>query len=316
MSIFEKRVAYKPFEYPEVLKFIELINKSYWVHSEVDFTADLQDFKTKLSDQEREIVKRCLLMIAQIEVSVKSFWGDLYKHFPKPEFNGLGASFAESEFRHSEAYSRLLTVLGYEDDFTEFVNTPLIQERTKLFDKYLSQSEIRDKLLYFVVIVENVSLFTQFATILSFARFRGEMKNIANIVAWTSIDEQIHAQTGIWLLNQIRKENPELTTLDRTFSTGIEEIINNEDKIVDFIFKQAELPFFTAQNLKDFMRHRIDISMKSLNLPIIFNITTDQYKPMRWFDEETQTGSLDDFFAKRPVDYTKHDKSITGNDLF
>jgi ribonucleoside-diphosphate reductase beta chain len=25
---------------------------------------------------------------------------------------------------------------------------------------------------------------------------------------------------------------------------------------------------------------------------------------------------LDDFFAKRPVDYTKHDKSITADDLF
>lgn len=316
MSIFEKRVAYKPFEYPEVLKFIELINKSYWVHSEVDFTADLQDFKTKLSNEEREIVKRCLLMIAQIEVSVKSFWGDLYRHFPKPEFNGLGSTFAESEFRHSEAYSRLLTVLGYEEDFKIFVETPLIKERTALFNQYLSQGDIKDKLLYFAIIIESVSLFTQFATILSFSRFRGEMKNIANIVAWTSTDEQIHGLAGIWLLNQIAKENLELSTLDRTFSDSIIEIIANEDKIVDFIFEDAQLPFFTSQDIKNFMRHRVDISMKNLNLPQIFNITIDQYKPMKWFDEEIQVGSLDDFFAKRPVDYTKHDKSITGSDLF
>ena len=41
MGIFDKRISYKPFEYPEVLQFIEAINKSYWVHSEVDFTADV-----------------------------------------------------------------------------------------------------------------------------------------------------------------------------------------------------------------------------------------------------------------------------------
>lgn len=37
---------------------------------------------------------------------------------------------------------------------------------------------------------------------------------------------------------------------------------------------------------------------------------------MAWFEEEVFANSLDDFFAKRPVDYTKHDKSITAEDLF
>lgn len=32
---------------------------------------------------------------------------------------------------------------------------------------------------------------------------------------------------------------------------------------------------------------------------------------MVWFEEEVFANSMDDFFAKRPVDYTKHDKSIT-----
>ncbi|MPT31351.1 MAG: ribonucleotide reductase, partial [Chryseobacterium sp.] len=48
MGIFDKRVSYKPFEYPEVLQFVEAINKSFWVHSEVDFTADVQDFHSQL----------------------------------------------------------------------------------------------------------------------------------------------------------------------------------------------------------------------------------------------------------------------------
>ena len=107
MGIFDKRENYKPFEYPEVMEFVNAMHQSFWVHSEVEFTADIQDFKSNLSFREQEAVKRALLGIAQVEVSVKTFWGDLYDLFPKPEFNGLGATFAECEFRHSEAYARL-----------------------------------------------------------------------------------------------------------------------------------------------------------------------------------------------------------------
>ena len=53
-----------------------------------------------------------------------------------------------------------------------------------------------------------------------------------------------------------------------------------------------------------------------LGIDKVFNISMKQYKPMMWFEEEVFANELDDFFAKRPVAYTKHDKSITKNDLF
>ena len=71
MSIFDKRTNYKPFEYPEVLVFTEAMNKTFWVHSEVDFTADIQDYKVNLTDIERIIFTRSILSIAQTEVVVK-----------------------------------------------------------------------------------------------------------------------------------------------------------------------------------------------------------------------------------------------------
>lgn len=62
----------------------------------------------------------------------------------------------------------------------------------------------------FSILIENVSLFSQFAIILSFTRFRGFMKNVSNIIAWTSVDEQIHANAGIFLINKIKEEFPHL----------------------------------------------------------------------------------------------------------
>ena len=144
MSIFDKRLNYKPFEYPGVLDFTDAINRSFWVHSEVDFTADVQDFHSYLSKEEKDVVKKSLLAIAQIEVAVKSFWGDLYKHLPKPEFNGLGSTFAECEFRHSQAYSRLLEVLGYNDEFGKVIKVPAIKRRIEYLSEALGHTNAKD----------------------------------------------------------------------------------------------------------------------------------------------------------------------------
>lgn len=324
MGIFEKRINYKPFEYPEVMQYIEAINKSFWVHSEVDFTADIQDFHSQLEPHEKNAVKNALLAIAQIEVSVKTFWGNLYNHLPKPEFNGLGATFAECEFRHSEAYSRLLEVLGYNNEFLNVIENPAIRKRIDFLTDVLRNSnsstpkEYVSSLLLFSILIENVSLFSQFAIILSFTRFKGYMKNVSNIIAWTSVDEQIHANAGIYIINKIKEEQPEL--LQEEDIEAIHNIVRTsvelESEILDWIFEMGDLEHLSKKQLLSFMKYRIDDSLKRIGMASMFNITEEEYKPMVWFEEEVFANSLDDFFAKRPVDYTKHDKSITANDLF
>ena len=324
MGIFDKRINYKPFEYPDVLQFTEAINKSFWVHSEVDFTADTQDFHSHLDQAERTAIKNSLLAIAQIEVAVKTFWGNIYLHFPKPEFNGLGSTFAECEFRHSEAYSRLLEVLGYNDEFKNLLEVPVIKERVEYLSNALENANSDDRkkyvvsLIMFSILIENVSLFSQFAIILSFTRFKGLMKNVSNIIAWTSIDEQIHANAGIYLVNKIKEEYPEF--FDQETLNHIQETVKHslevEARILDWIFETGELENIKKKDLLNFMKFRIDDSMDKIGMDKIYNVTAEEYAPLRWFEEEVFANSLDDFFAKRPVDYTKHDKSITENDLF
>ena len=75
MSIFDERTLVKPYEYPEVIKYGEAVQHSYWLVSEFDFSSDVQDYKTKITDKERTVIKRAMLAISQIEVAVKAFWG-------------------------------------------------------------------------------------------------------------------------------------------------------------------------------------------------------------------------------------------------
>src|SRR5690606_39707950 len=87
------------FRSPDLYEYVPAIRHSYWIHTEFNFTSDVQDFKTLLSGPERTAIKNTMLAISQIEVAVKNFWGDIYHRMPKPEIGSVGATFAESEVR-------------------------------------------------------------------------------------------------------------------------------------------------------------------------------------------------------------------------
>ena len=52
-DLFEKRINLKPYEYPHLYEYVPAIRHSYWIHSEFNFTSDIQDFKSRLESVAR-----------------------------------------------------------------------------------------------------------------------------------------------------------------------------------------------------------------------------------------------------------------------
>lgn len=324
MDLFKERINFKPYEYPEVMDFIDAINHSYWLHSELTFESDVQDFKVKITPQEREVIHRTLMGISQIEVKVKNFWGNLYNYIPKPEINSVGATFSESEVRHERAYSELLEKLNLNADFKELLTVPEIKGRIAYLSKYMKPEFMAEKknfvlsLTLFTLIVENVSLFSQFAVILSFNRFKYALKDISTVVEWTSKEELIHGQFGVWLINKIKEEDPSL--FDEEFYERLVRIarkaIDAEMTMVDWIFGDSEIDFITKTSLKELVKQRLNESLVAIGCNYKFNINQEELKKLQWFTEEIYATPVTDFFYKRPTTYAKRVQSVTENDLF
>ena len=81
-DIFKPRLNILPYQYPQLLEYKDAIRHSYWIDTEFNFTEDIQDFKITITPKEKDVIKKTMLAIAQIEVNVKTFWGDLYKRMP------------------------------------------------------------------------------------------------------------------------------------------------------------------------------------------------------------------------------------------
>lgn len=323
MSIFTPRRNYKPFEYKEAISLMEKLNHTFWLHSELTFNADKQDFMN-LEKFEQVAVRRSLCAISSIEVNVKTFWTQLGDHFPKPEFAMLGVTAGESEVRHSESYSRLLSLLDMEDDFIECLEIPALKGRFDYLEKYLklSPSNSNDKkyitkLILFSVLIENVSLFSQFASVMYFYRHKGIMKDIRNIIKWTSIDEQLHFNIGATIIGILRKEHPELfdDELNETIKKACIKSVKYESDILDWVFEYGELKNLGKEDLLNYMKTRVNDSMEVMEFDKPFEEIGDTSKT-DFFHEEVFADSQDDFFAVRPVDYTLSDTSISGDDLF
>jgi len=323
-NIFSKRTNLKPYDYPTLNEYVDAIRHSYWVHTEFNFTSDIQDFKVHLTEREKSAVERAMLAISQIEVAVKTFWGDIYKRMPKPEIGNVGATFAESEVRHADAYSHLIQLLGLNSEFENLMEVPAIRKRIKYLEKSISSSksvENRDyfeSIVLFSMFVENVSLFSQFLVIMSFNKHRNLLKGISNAVEATSKEENIHANFGFDLVNLIKKENPEWWTEDL-----IEDLIDEtleacdaEIEIVNWIFEKGDLDFLTKKQTMEFIKHRFNVSLNSIGIDNIFDVNETLLQTTEWFDDEILTTKHTDFFNKRSINYSKKSKSITSNDLF
>ena len=323
-DIFEKRINLKPYEYPELYEYVPAIRHSYWIHSEFNFTSDIQDFKSRLTDSERSAIKNTMLAISQIEVAVKSFWGDLYHRIPKPEIGSVGSTFAESEVRHADAYSHLLEILGLNSEFKELKKKPAIMKRVRYLETALKNSksddnkEYAEAILLFSLFIEQVSLFSQFLIIMAFNKHKNMLKGISNVVEATSKEEQIHGDFGIDLIKILKKENPDWFTPEyhKNIQGVCKQAFEAELDVVDWIFENGELDFLPKAVINEFLKNRFNNSLESIGIEKAFEIDQNLVSQTEWFDDEIIGTKHGDFFVKRSINYSKRTQSITSDDLF
>ena len=323
-DIFEKRINLKPYEYPHLYEYVPAIRHSYWIHSEFNFTSDIQDFKIQLTDSERSAIKNTMLAISQIEVAVKSFWGDIYHRIPKPEIGSVGSTFAESEVRHADAYSHLLEILGLNSEFKELKKKPAIMKRVRYLETALKNSksddnrEYAESILLFSLFIEHVSLFSQFLIIMAFHKHKNMLKGISNVVEATSKEEQIHGDFGIDLIKILQKENPEWFTKNyhQSIQKMCKEAFEAESEVVDWIFENGELDFLPKAVVNEFLKNRFNNSLESIGVDKIFDVDQSLVSETEWFDDEIIGTKHGDFFVKRSINYSKKTQSITSDDLF
>jgi ribonucleoside-diphosphate reductase beta chain len=307
--ITEPRYFYKPFEYTEIYNFLKDQQRVHWLPEEVPLASDINDWKLKLTESEKNLIGNILKSFAQTETYVEDYWSSKVSHwFPKPEIQHMAVTFGSFESIHAEAYSLLNEALGL-DDFEAFMEDKASRDKIERLMNTPGDTleEKAISLAVFSAFTEGVNLFSSFAILMSF-QLRNLMKGMGQIVEWSVRDESLHSKAGCWLFRKLIEEKPELNTwkLVKSINEACELSVKLEFNFIDKAFEMGVVEGLNVNQLKNFIKARANEKMVELGLNPLYNdIDPNALKQMEWFGHLTSGKTQQDFFAGRVTSYSK-----------
>jgi len=305
MSLFKQSRTYKPFVYPWAVELAKKHEEIHWVEDEAELSEDVQDWRTKLTADEKEFITQVLRLFTQSDVQV----GENYHEFLIPKFKNnevrnMLSSFAARETVHQRAYALLNDTLGLPDEeYHKFLEYKAMADKIDFMSegKVQSQSDLALTLAQ-SVFNEGMSLFASFVMLLNFQRF-GKMKGMGTIVEWSIRDETIHVQGNAKLFRTLCEEHPRIVNdeLKSKIYEMAKRAVELEDKFIALAFNGSDVQGLTRDEVKLYVRHIADRRLLQLGLKPKFKVKDN---PLPWLDWVLNGASHDNFFEKRVTEYS------------
>ena len=322
MGLFDERIAYKPFDYPEYYTEGWLKQaQAFWLHTEISMQSDIKDWNERLNEKEKNLVGNILLGFAQTECAVSDYWTQkVVSWFPKHEIKQMAMMFGSQETVHAVAYSYLNETLKLED-YEAFLHEPATAERFDNLVAYSGKSSvgIAKSLAVFSAFAEGVSLYSAFAVLYSF-QLRNLLKGIGQQMKWSVRDESLHSKMGCQLFRHMCEEDKDLLPQCREdIIKAAETMVKLEESYIDKMFEMGDIEGIKAHDLKQFIKKRTNeklVELGYIDLGSYFAYEKDAAANLDWFYHLTGGVTHTDFFAIRPTDYSKANEGEDFEDIW
>jgi ribonucleoside-diphosphate reductase beta chain len=310
--------VYKPFSYPWAYEAWLMQQRLHWLPEEVPLADDVKDWKTKVTEAERNLLTQIFRFFTQADVEVNNCYMKHYSQVFEPtEVKMMLSAFSNIETVHIAAYSHLLDTIGMPElEYSAFMKYKEMKDKYDYMQDFNvnSKEDIAKTLAVFGAFTEGLQLFASFAMLLNFPRFN-KMKGMGQIVAWSARDETLHTMSTIRLLRTFLDENREIWTpaLQREIYIACETIVTHEDAFIDLAFQLGGVQGLTAEDVKRYIRYIADRRLTQLGLQPIYRIDGN---PLPWMDAMLNGVEHTNFFENRATEYSKAATTGTWEEAF
>lgn len=305
MSLLNISKTYKPFQYPWAVEMTKKHEEIHWIEDEAELSEDVQDWRTKLTDPEKEFITQVLRLFTQSDVQVgENYHEFLIPKFKNNEIRNMLSSFATREGVHQRAYALLNDTLGLPDEeYHAFLEYKAMADKIDFMSNGDTSSHTGLALaLAQSVFNEGMSLFASFVMLLNFQRF-GKMKGMGTIVEWSIRDETMHVQGNAKLFREFCEEHPRIVNDElksKIYSMAL-EAVKLEDRFIELAYNGHEVQGLTKEDVKQYIRHIADRRLLQLGMKPKFKAKDN---PLPWLDWVLNGASHDNFFEKRVTEYS------------
>jgi ribonucleoside-diphosphate reductase beta chain len=280
----------RPMKYPLFFEMYKNGIKNTWTVEEVDFSTDLVDLNSKLTEAERHLIRRLVAFFATGDSIVgNNLVLNLYKHINSPEGRMYLSRQLYEEALHVQFYLTLLdSYIPNPDEraeaFRAIESIPSIKKKAdfcfKWMDSINNLEEIKTiddrrrflmNLICFATCVEGLFFYAAFAYVY-FLRSKGLLAGLASGTNWVFRDESMHMAFALEVIKTARKEEPEL------FNAQMEDMVVQmlEDAIdceMEFAIDVLQLGVagLSVKDMRQYLEYCADQRLETLNIAPRYN---------------------------------------------
>ena len=289
-----------------------------WMPTEISMQQDIKQWKNnEITEDEKLLVKRCLGFFAGSESLVgNNLLLSAFRYVTDAECRQyiLRQAFEESLHNLTVVYICDSLDLDIDEVFSAYENIPSIKAKDDFLmsitndisrqdfnphNKEGKQELLRNFLTYWIV-CEGTFFFSGFAMLLALGR-QNKLQGVSDQIKYTLRDESSHIAFGVYLINTLIEQNPEIWTKEIQ-----DEFVDHIKKAVDLEIAYAHdvLPTgilgLNAEMFVDYMHYIGNRRLESIGLD--YRFPSDK-NPFPWLGEVVDVQAMGNFFERRVREY-------------
>nr|WP_223741843.1 ribonucleotide-diphosphate reductase subunit beta [Corallococcus sp. AS-1-12] len=307
----------RPMAYPVFFEMYRNAIKNTWTVEEIDFSTDLVDLRSKMTDAERHLIHRLVAFFATGDSIVgNNLVLNLYKHLNAPEARMYLSRQLYEEALHVQFYLTLLDT--YVPDpaerakaFAAVDNIPSIQRKARFCMKWMDSiqalDQVRSKsdrrqfllnLICFAGCIEGLFFFAAFAYVY-FLRSKGLLNGLAAGTNWVFRDESAHMAFAFEAIQTARKEEPDLfdASLEKDVVQMMRDAVECETQFAQDLLSGGVMGL-SVQEMRGYLEYVADQRLQMLGMAPIFHTKN----PLHFMDLQ-DVQELTNFFERRVSSY-------------
>jgi ribonucleoside-diphosphate reductase beta chain len=307
----------RPMKYPVFFEMYKNAIKNTWTVDEVDFSTDLVDLNSKMTESEKHLIHRLVAFFATGDsIVANNLVLNLYKHITSPEARLYLSRQLYEEALHVQFYLTLLDTYIHNPDelakaFSAVENIPSIKKKADFCFKWidsindlgeLNTKEDRRKflmnLICFACCIEGMFFFAAFAYVY-FLRSKGLLAGLASGTNWVFRDESMHMAAAMEVIETVRKEDPTIFNeqMEDMIVQMLEDAIDCEMTFAQDLVSNG-IAGLSLTDLRQYLEYIADRRLESLHIKPRYN-TKNPFSFMELQDMQ----ELANFFERRVSAY-------------
>lgn len=307
----------RPMKYPVFYEMYKNGIKNTWTVDEVDFSTDLVDLNSKMTESEKHLIHRLVAFFATGDSIVgNNLVLNLYKHINTPEARLYLSRQLYEEALHVQFYLTLLdTYIPHPDErakaFDAVENIPSIKKKADFCFKWMDSIHEIDQLetvedrrkflmnlICFACCVEGLFFFAAFAYVY-FLRSKGLLAGLAAGTNWVFRDESMHMAFAFEVIQTVRKEDPTLFNeqMEEMVVQMLEDAIECEMTFAEDLISNG-IAGLSLTEMRQYLEYIADQRLANLNIAPRYNA-----KNPFTFMELQDMQELANFFERRVSAY-------------